>query len=275
MEWIEEVGLLKTVTGITRCYDKLVKEFIVNVTTSCNVSGSPDFRKVFVRGKCVNFSPSVINTFLGRSLAEIVDEEISLSAITTELTADQVKEWPVKGLLSSAHLSVKYAILNRIGAANWAPTKHTSNVSSGLAKLIYLIGTKAKFDFGAYVFDQTVKHAETLAVKLPIGFPYLISEIILSQQPQIVTADEFPNKKASALTVDHRLLDGTHVPDVAGLAEITQGEDTISSCTLRKKHVDCLIMELTKGKNTDEDNAVAGDQAVGGATSDDDSAASS
>ncbi|XP_057452188.1 uncharacterized protein LOC130744009 [Lotus japonicus] len=259
MELIEAAGLLKTVTEIGRCYDKLVKEFIVNVTTNCTVSGHPDFRKVFVRGRCVNFSPEIINQYLGRSTVDMVTEELSLSAITTELTAGQFKVWHVKGLLSSAHLTVKYAILNRIGAANWDPTTHSSDVSSGL---------------------------------LPIGFPCLLCEIILSQHPQILFVDEFPRKKASLLTIDYRLLAGAHVSDVAGLVEMTQGEgtssqktpstpldeliavsqmlqDTIASCTLRKKNVDTLILQLTKGKRILEDNADANDQDDAG-TSDDD-----
>ncbi|XP_057443304.1 uncharacterized protein LOC130735245 [Lotus japonicus] len=204
-----------------------------------------------------------------KSIDDTVSEDISLSAITTELTAGQVKEWPVKGLLSAAHFSVKDAILNRIGAANWAPTTHTS---------------------------MFLQHADTFAVKIHIGFPCLISEIILSQHPQIVIADEFPSKKASPLTVNYRLLVGAHVRDVAGLAEMTQGEgsssqktpgtlldelmavskmlqDTISSCTLRKKNVDSLIVELTKGKMIHEDNMDAGAQNDAG-TSDDDTNAS-
>ncbi|MCI64265.1 envelope-like protein, partial [Trifolium medium] len=40
-----------------------------------------------------------------------------------------------------------------IGAANWAPTNHSSGTTPALAKLIFLIGTKAKLDFGEYVFE--------------------------------------------------------------------------------------------------------------------------
>ncbi|XP_057442747.1 uncharacterized protein LOC130734394 [Lotus japonicus] len=292
MKLLEAAGLLKTVTEIGGCYDKLVREFIVNVTANCTVSGHPDFRKVFVRGKCVHFSPEIINQYLGRSTVATGNGELSLSAITKELTAGQTMVWPAKGLLSSTYLSVKYAILNRIGAANWAPTTHSSDVSSGLAKLIYLVGTQTQFDFGEYVFAQTMKHAETFAVRLPIGFPCLICGIILSQHPQILLDDEVPSQKASLLTIDSRLLAGAHVSDVAGLAEMTQGEgtssqktpetpiaaliavskmlqDTITSCTLRKKNVDTLILQLTKGKRPLEDNAAAHAQDDVG-TSDDD-----
>ncbi|XP_057452504.1 uncharacterized protein LOC130744332 [Lotus japonicus] len=74
--------------------------------------------------------------------------DISLSVIT----AGQVKSWPKKGMLSTGTLNVKYALLNHIGAANWLPTSHSSHISTGFAKLIYLIDTKTPFDFGAFVF---------------------------------------------------------------------------------------------------------------------------
>jgi hypothetical protein len=46
-----DVGLMKTVADVGRCYEQLVKEFIVNVPASCHDIGSPDFHKVFVRGR--------------------------------------------------------------------------------------------------------------------------------------------------------------------------------------------------------------------------------
>ncbi|MEX5523392.1 hypothetical protein ABFV50_32950, partial [Bacillus cereus] len=79
----------------------------------------------------------MINQALGRSAIEFVDEEVSLDDVAKELTAGYVKKWPSKKLLSTGNLSVKYAILNRIGAVNWVPTQHTSGVSATLAKLIY------------------------------------------------------------------------------------------------------------------------------------------
>ena len=57
-----------------------------------------------------------------------------------------------KELLSCASLSVKYAILNRIGVENWAPTNHTSSITTWMTKLIFLMGTKAKLIFGEYIF---------------------------------------------------------------------------------------------------------------------------
>ncbi|XP_050914955.1 uncharacterized protein LOC127129889 [Lathyrus oleraceus] len=66
MDLIQEAGLMKTGTQFSKCYEMLVKEFIVNLSEECADGKSKEFRKVYVRGKCVNFSPSVINKYLGR-----------------------------------------------------------------------------------------------------------------------------------------------------------------------------------------------------------------
>lgn len=97
-----------------------------------------------------------------------------------------MSQWPRKGKLSASKLSVKHVVLLRIGAANWVPTSHTSTIATSLGKLVYIVGTKVKFDFGSYVFEQTLKHASTFAVKMPIDFPSLICGIILSQHPGIL-----------------------------------------------------------------------------------------
>ena len=122
---------------------------------------------MYVSNECVNFSPNIINRFLG------VDEEgagelgETDNQVSREITANKVKAWPKKGKISSGKLSVKYAILNRIGAANWVPTTHSSDIATCFAKFIYVVGTKTKMDYGRYFFDQRVKHAKIDAVKLP------------------------------------------------------------------------------------------------------------
>ncbi|XP_050876094.1 uncharacterized protein LOC127079768 [Lathyrus oleraceus] len=94
---IQEAGLMKTVIGFGKCYEMLVKEFIVNISKECDNKRSKEFRKV-------------------------------------EITAKQVKEWPMKGKLYASSLSVKYVVLHRIRVANWVPTNHTSNIATGLEK---------------------------------------------------------------------------------------------------------------------------------------------
>lgn len=58
---------MRTDFDIGHFYDKVVKEFIVNISTECNVEGNKEYKKVYVIGKCVKFSPLIINDYLGRS----------------------------------------------------------------------------------------------------------------------------------------------------------------------------------------------------------------
>ncbi|MCI43803.1 envelope-like protein, partial [Trifolium medium] len=69
MKLIEKAGLKRTILGLGECYEKLVKEFFVNIPADCYNPISKEYLKVYVRGKCVIFSPVVINRFLGRSEA--------------------------------------------------------------------------------------------------------------------------------------------------------------------------------------------------------------
>lgn len=48
---------MKIVSNTGPCYNKLVMELIVNLFPECNKEGTEDFRKVYVRGYCVKFSP--------------------------------------------------------------------------------------------------------------------------------------------------------------------------------------------------------------------------
>ncbi|XP_058783926.1 uncharacterized protein LOC131658675 [Vicia villosa] len=152
MELIEASGLIKTVVHLSKCYETLVKEFIVNLSEECSDKKSKEFRKVFVRGKCVNFSSTVINNLLGRSDEAQPELKLSDNKVCQVITANQVRSWPLKGKLSASKLSMKYTILHKIGAANWVPTNHKSIVSTVLGKFIYAVGTNAKFDYGTYIF---------------------------------------------------------------------------------------------------------------------------
>ncbi|XP_057443965.1 uncharacterized protein LOC130736136 [Lotus japonicus] len=241
---IEKAGLMKTILKVGRCYEKLVREFLVNLSVEVGLPESVEFRKVFVRAKCVEFSPDVINKALGRSVVEFIDEELSLDVVAKEITAGQDKKWPTKKLLSTGTLSVKYAILNRIGAVNWVPTQHTSGVSTGLARLIYKVGTSTDFDFGSFLFEQTLKHADTCAGKLPISFPSLLIEVILQQHPEIIKADEVPLPKGVPITLDQRLFMEPHVIDIAVPFSMTSAPASVSDSG--NKAIIAELMDVSK-----------------------------
>jgi hypothetical protein len=69
IELLEAAELMKTVKNLGNCYEMLVKEFIVNITSACS-EGSEEFRKVRVRGKDVKFSPTTINEYLGSGITD-------------------------------------------------------------------------------------------------------------------------------------------------------------------------------------------------------------
>jgi len=174
MDMIKEAGLLRTVCNLGNYYEKLVKEFLVNISEECDNPLSYEYQKVYVSGECVNFSPNIINRFLGIEEEGAAKLKVTDNQICREITANQVRVWPKKEKISSRKLSVKYVVLNRIAASNWVPTKHSSDIATGLGKFIYSVVTRTRMRIGKYVFEQTIKHAKTDAVKFPIAFPTLL-----------------------------------------------------------------------------------------------------
>src|ERR1043165_4563868 len=156
----------------------------------------------------------MINKFLGRPDEAQPELEVTDNQVCQVITAQQVKHWPLKGKLTASKLSVKFAMLHKIGAANWVPTNHKSTISSGLGRFIYAVGTQATFDYGSYIFEQTLKHAESYAVKGPIAFPSLLCGIIIDQYPDILGDRDSICKRTTTLGFHYKLFQGKHVPDI-------------------------------------------------------------
>ncbi|KAK2445198.1 hypothetical protein QL285_016158 [Trifolium repens] len=228
---IEKAGLLKTVSGLGECYEKLVKEFLVNIPEDCDNPLSKEHHKVYVRGKCVHFSPAIINKFLGNKEDGYAELKVTNNQVCKTITANQVKVWPLKGKVPSVMLSVKYAILNRIGTANWVPTTHTSDIATGLARFIYSVGTSTVFNYGAHIFDEIVQHAKSWAVRMPIAFPSLICSIILAQHPAILSADDEVSKRESPLDFHPRLFEGKHAADIEFAGPSSVAPSGVSACS--------------------------------------------
>ncbi|XP_050916065.1 uncharacterized protein LOC127131174 [Lathyrus oleraceus] len=214
MDHIQEVGLMKTMTQFSKCYEMLVKEFIVNLSEECADGKSKEFRKVHVRGKCVNFSPSMINKYLGRPDVAQPELEVIDNKICQVITANQVRKWPLKGKFVASKLSVKYAMLHKIGAANWVPTNYKS----------------------------TVAHAGSFSVKGPIAFPSLIYGIVLNQFPNILIENDSVKKRDSPMSFKHNLCLGTHVPDIV----MTTGETSCVSNQPGKVVVIAMLKETCR-----------------------------
>src|ERR1044072_7689873 len=102
MSLIKAAGVQKTVTGIGRCYDKLVKEFIVNIDPEVGEPGHVDYFKVYVGGLVVEFSPATINKLLGRSEESVNQEDVTLKTMVKKLTTNQETNWPATATIPSS-----------------------------------------------------------------------------------------------------------------------------------------------------------------------------
>lgn len=85
-------GLIKIVTDIDPCYEKLVKEFIMNIPPGCIVDGSQKYKKVYVRGKCVMFTPSIVNNYLCKNKPLESDKAPPIENIAKEISGGHVKQ---------------------------------------------------------------------------------------------------------------------------------------------------------------------------------------
>jgi hypothetical protein len=265
---INHAGLMKTVSGMGDCCEKLVKEFIVNIPANCDNPLSHEFQKVFVRGKEISFSPAIINQYLGRSVEPCAELEATDNDICKSITGGKVKAWPKKGKLPASKLTSMFTILNRIDAANWVPTTHNYEVATSLARFIYPVGNKINFDFGTYIIEQTIKHVKTLAVKLPIAFPSLICGIIVSQRPDILVREDIACKRDSDISFNAKQLDVT--PDVGTSATpggmtmkdmIAMLKDTCKALEEKKLGLEAVIagLELEEA----EENAQVNEEEAG------------
>ncbi|XP_050889977.1 uncharacterized protein LOC127095311 [Lathyrus oleraceus] len=241
---------MKTITKFGPCYKGLVKEFVVTIPDGCDDVKSEDYRKVYVRGNVVTFSPAVINKFLGRTKEPQVELEVTDDPVCKEITAKQVKHWPNRGKLSFGKLSVKYAILHRIRIVNWVPTNHTSTISTRLEKFIYAIRTRRAFDFGKYIFEQVLKQAFSTAVKMPIFFPSLIYGVIVNQHPRIFMPIDSLKKREYHLSLHYKLFAATHVPDIIMTSSQVPGPTTSKESVITQLKETCKELYDSIRSNT-------------------------
>src|ERR1043165_9639476 len=162
------------------------------------------------------------------------------------------------------------------------PTNHKSTISIGLGRFIYAVGTQAKFDYGSYIFEQTLKHAESYAIKGPIAFPSLLCGIIIDQFPDILVERDAVCERAPALGFHYTRFQGRHVPDIV----MTSGETsnvkatsqkatvlavlkaTCKELEARKQSLEELISQLEQDTEV-EDEGIADNDAAGDADDDD------
>lgn len=88
--------MIKTNADIGPCYEKIVKEFIVNIIVESNVEGNKEYKMVYDRGKCVNLSPLIINDYLGRSKVPFINNFMTKENEEEEVGSKEEEETKVR-----------------------------------------------------------------------------------------------------------------------------------------------------------------------------------
>src|ERR1044072_5603527 len=91
-----------------------------------------------------------------------------------------------------------------------------------------------------------MKHGDSFAVKMPIAFPCLLTEPILSQHPAILRADEKEAPKGNPLNFYYRLFVGTHVKDI----EVQSARDSDHSGSVPGNVKENIFSELIETSKT-------------------------
>ena len=99
---------------------------------------------------------------------------------------------------------MKYAILHKIGIANWYMSTHLATISTALAQLVYQIDSSHVVDVGEFVFQQILRHVDTYGINIPICFPRLINDFLLSYHSDLLIDDDVTGSTPRNISLSYK-----------------------------------------------------------------------
>lgn len=102
------------------------------------------------------------------------------------------------------------------------------------------------------MFEHFVKHVKSYAVKLPIGYPSLVTGILLAQKKDLLHTDEAIRKIPSQLSFNYKVFEGKHACDLVKTSSIRVDEhmkvenlsESVKSDLLKALHEEGLSQRL-------------------------------
>ncbi|XP_010531594.1 PREDICTED: uncharacterized protein LOC104807865 [Tarenaya hassleriana] len=203
----EERQLTGTMTYACAFSKLLVREFYANLTQRTDIPGDFMHHKTFVRGRFIEFSPTVINRLLGTpdNASQGLDdlpEGTSLEDLEVALTGEYLTER--NGKIPIICLKFESRVMHLIGKTNWLPTRRSDVIQDELALLIFKLLRKEDVNFGSIIYSHILSRAEDMRMRYLLPHPCLIQSIIVRQSPEILADSEITEVIQRPLVIEAR-----------------------------------------------------------------------